>query len=152
MEAFLHRFLLQFSHYCLCFNLISSYFTPLYGFYWGGAGFITPISARSEGQAKAECFCLLVSIEPDWFGYLLLILSSFIVFCPIRILFNTTLRYSLCIYCWIKYSSSLLQYPLCRLIQDVRIRSNAPVNFHQNSLKLGRCTYNRFNQWSSIQI
>lgn len=32
-EAFVVEFLQQFSQYCLCFNLISIYFTPLYGFY-----------------------------------------------------------------------------------------------------------------------
>lgn len=108
IDAFLHKFLQHSNHYCSSFNLISIYFTPLEGFYWGCAGFITLISPRSEGQAEGECFSLLVSIELGWFGYLLLILSSFIVFCTIRILFITTLRYSLCIYCWIKYSSSLL--------------------------------------------
>lgn len=39
-EAFVPEFLQQFSQYCLCFNLISVCFTPLFGFYWGCACFI----------------------------------------------------------------------------------------------------------------
>lgn len=41
--AFVIEFPQQFSHYRLCFNLISIYFTPLYGFYWGCACFIGSI-------------------------------------------------------------------------------------------------------------
>lgn len=40
--AFVLEFLQQFSQYCLCFNLISIYFSLLCRFYWGCACSITP--------------------------------------------------------------------------------------------------------------
>lgn len=78
-DAFVLEFLQQFSQYCLCFNLISIYFSPLYGFYWGWACSIAPISTRSEGQEEAECLCFIGFhwAHTAWFGYLFPILSSF---------------------------------------------------------------------------
>lgn len=108
-EAFVLEFLQQFSQYCLWFNLISIYFTPLCGFYWGCACFIG--RSKPEVKVRRDRVPLFIGFHwahMSWFGYLLLILSSFTVFCAIRILFIRTLRFSLCIYCWIKYSSSLL--------------------------------------------
>lgn len=63
-EAFVLEFLQQFSQYCLCFNLISIYFTPLYGFYWGCACFIAPISTRSEGQERQSASVYWLPLSP----------------------------------------------------------------------------------------